>query len=372
MRLISILTGLLMAAAGLAVVPSSASADTGGGTVFFHHAKRAYRAPAAHPEKRTALARPRGVVSPGVLTDVKPSPDGRLVAQIWDVVQFEGGVYGTRVVVSDRNGRHARVVWVGRDRRVRGTSTSWRLDGMNWGKRIRGGVQFYFAPVRSRIDRTTNDGATTTSRLMTSVIPPKRRPKAAAPVKGGAGLVSPTVDRNTGRLAALRLYEPICDDSGCTIASTIELLNPRNGNRRDLLHVSTPIEPGVYTSPLADLAWSPDGSQIAFQQSTCCARPDGGLEQLRLGEIGVVAADGSDGDRYRVAVPYDGRHLVESPTWRGPHSLWFARGVRDDRIDAGAISTPADLYSVSVRGRRIGPLVQRSHTTFAEDGPSFG
>jgi hypothetical protein len=146
------------------------------------------------------------------------------------------------------------------------------------------------------------------------------------------------------------------------------ILEPASGDRHDLLTVTT--APQYCADPMQNLAWSPDGNQIAFDQQSCCTTND-----LYQGEIDLVAADGSDGASYRVAVPTDDRHLTTSPTWRNAHSIWFQRQVRNTGETDSQLpkATSPDLYSISYRNGTSGPLVQRTATKkFSEIGPSFG
>lgn len=371
MRLISIAAGLLMAA-GLAVVPTSANADTGGGTVYFvryDETTGAFRAPADNAAKRTALAVPaagRG----GSVSSVVPSPDGRWVAQVWTGIPLPHTPQtprASRVIVTDRDGRHARTVWSRHVSSTRYRYVDWGVSGVSWADGPGKSTRLYFSASRYDDDLTTGESRTI-SRLVTSVVSAKGVPTTTKPVPGGDGLTSPTVDPTTGKLAAVRVQDSSCfEDTPGTATSTIVLLDPKTGAGRDLLTVTTPAADCAL--PIRQLAWSPDGKQIAFQQRSCCVAP----HHLFSGEIDVVAVNGSDGDGYRVAVPFDGRYQVSAPAWRGPHSLWFQRQIEDDGAEDNGLRTVPDLYSVTYRHGDFGPLVRRTRTPKVyEYGPSFG
>jgi hypothetical protein len=369
MRLTGIVTALL-AAAALSAVPSAATADTGGSTVYFTTSGgHAVRAPAAHLSDRTTLPVPaagRG----GSVTDVVPSPDGRWVAQVWGHADVKGGGSATRLIVTDRHGRHARTVWSRRDAYDRSGSTTWGVSGPGWG-RAGNGFRLYFSASRYHQDDTgTDPEVDVTSTVLVTKISSRHRPTAPRPVPGGKDLSYPAVDPTDGSLAAVRLDASTgtCwTGPASTTTSTIVLLDPRSGARDDLLTVTTPS--ATCTSGIRDLAWSPNGKEIAFAQSSCCVTS----KHLFEGEIDVVAANGRDGGRYRVAVRADRRHLVGSPAWRTTHSLWFQRQIEDDGAEDNGLRTRPDLYSVSHRQGRFGAPVARTRTPGRwEAHPSFG
>jgi hypothetical protein len=370
MRSTSITVGLLTALA-LVAVPTAAMADTGGDVLYFAHAQRthAYRAPVADLARRTALAVPAAAAG-GRVDSVVPSPDGRWVAQAWQQIDVKGGGTATRVIVTDRNGRHARTVWSRHDADDRAGTTQWRVADLTWAGRAGSGAEVFFSAVRY-YSAEEDPGWTSTSKPMTALISRDGRPARPTEVPGTAGLGAFAVDPATGTFAAVRVDNSDCyEDSPGTTTSTIVLLNAHTGVRRDLATVTTPrFRADDCAKPPYQLSWSPDGTQVAFVQPSCCAGP----HYLNVSEIDVVAADGSDGGGYRVAVAYDRRHLVTSPTWRDAHSLWFQREILDDGATDDGLHRPADLYSVGYRHGRFGPLVRRTHTPkVAEASPSFG
>jgi dipeptidyl aminopeptidase/acylaminoacyl peptidase len=225
------------------------------------------------------------------------------------------------------------------------------------------GHRLYFA--RTRIDHPSGGGYTPYSRLFTASIA-AGTPGHLTRVNGGAGLSDPSADPTSGRVAAVRVEARTCGVDTGTTMSTIVLLNPRSGVGHDLLTVTTP--PTTCPSPVQDLAWSPDGAQIAFDQQLCCSSAD-----LYEGEIDLVAADGSDGASYHVVVPQDGRHLTSSPTWHNAYSLWFQREVKDTGDSDHRTVVRPNLYSVSYRNGSFGDMVKRTASPkFPEIGPSFG
>jgi hypothetical protein len=360
---------LLAVAAVLAGSMSTrASADTGGNVVFFVDGAKAYRADASHASRHVALPAPKsGSGRRAFVVGVVPSPDHRRVAEEIEVLTDTGEDL-RQVRLTDGTGHHGRTVWSHTDAHTHTGWTDWDISGMAWAP---GGRHLYFA--RTRVDHTySTEAFDYHSRLLAVAVSPKKAPVVAT-LRGGEGLSYPTTNATDGQVAAVRVTSRVTSSHGdCTAAtdnteSTIVVLDPATGSRSDLLTVTVAPD-GHCGEPVQDLAWSPDGEQIAFDQQSCCTSAD-----LYEGEIDLVAADGSDGADYRVAVPRDDRHLTIAPTWRTAHSLWFQRGVRDTGETDHGIHVPPNLYSVSVRGGVVGELVQHTHTPkFPETAPSFG
>jgi hypothetical protein len=343
-------------AAALAAVQTVAYADTGGNRVYFVEGSKPYTAPVARPGNLSRLPVPS---VPGArhtyVNKVVPSPDGRHLAEI-----IQTGGHWHRVFVTDHRGRHAHQAYVVRDPVVAGHSYVWSLDGLSW----RGEHRLYFSAQLT--DFTADIGSTdTVSSVLAVHISKSGTAGVVKTVPGTSGLVGPAVDPTQKRLAAIRVDSQECTTgTQDTTTSTIVVLDLVTGTQRDLTTLTS--RPGHCPAPIVSLAWSPRGAQIAFPLAVSPR-----FTGLVHNEIDLVAVDGSDGSKPRVAVPDDGKHLVASPTWQSPHHLWFTQQVT--RVNHENSKVPPDLYSARIRGGH-GVTRQREARTrrFAETSPSFG
>jgi hypothetical protein len=363
MRAAVMSTGLALVAGLLVCAPPAATADTGGGPMYMVGRAKLQRASATHPERRQRLASVPGGRNASVEA-VVPSPDGRHLAMtLWTNVRAR-----VEVVVTDPNGRHAHRVFVRKDgvapppNHVR----QFRTQGVAW---ARGSHRLYFSV-------THDDGFVedrTTSQLWSARVTRAGRP-AGRPrrVLGGEGLTFPTTDPHGRHVAGVRVDSDntaFCSsDPDIVTTSTIVVLHPRAGRSHDLLTVTTP---AAYCAlPMRHVAWSPDGTQIAFDQVSFS-------QTLYTGEIDLVAVDGSDGNTPRVAVGEheEGiqQHRREWPTWLSARSLWYKQRRQDDGGTDDCICTSYALFSVSVSGDGVGTPVRRTSTPdFSEIWASFG
>ena len=272
--------------------------------------------------------------------------------------------------VTDANGRHAHRMFA----RANGGAPppnqvrSWDIDGLAWAP---GNHRLYFS--MKHIDRFTDDriGVRLWSVHVTSS---GHKSGPASRVPGGSGLSSPTTDPTSGRVAAVRIdsgsgwcAEP--PEETVTETSTIVLLDPATGDTHDLLTIASP--PAFCASAIDHLAWSPDGTQIAFDQISL---PHG----YYTSQVDLVAVDGSDGAAPRVVAANDPGDdppfVLALPTWQTAHSLWYARWREDDGAsDTCSTCTMPDLFSVSVSDAGIGTPAPRTQTpTFSEKLATFG
>lgn len=357
-------TGLVLAACAAVSFPATPHGDTGGGPLYMTSGRGShlYRATALHPGRRHRLLMtvPRG----SFVESVVPSPDGGHLAVAVINYGVPGG--GVRVYVTDPRGRHAHRVFYRADgdapppNQIR----EWSTSGLAW---ARGGHRLYFST--SHDDRFTQDRRT--SRLWSvEVSRSGRRIGAVSRVPGGKGLSYPTTDPTSGRVAGVRVDTDVCAcrrTGNDTATSTIVLLHPGTRSRQDLLTVNA--SPTWCPGPVEHLAWSPDGTQIAFDQVALHELSTG----LRGGQIDLVAVDGSDGANPRVAVVDDQKHFASLPTWRSASGLWYAPWKQDDGSTDNGGATSADLFSVSVSSSGFGPPVRRTFTPkFSESFATFG
>lgn len=350
----------LAAAAGsvaaLAAVQAPVHADTGGNRVYYVEGSKPYTASTARPGEPTRLPVPpvAGARHTYVLR-VVPSPGGRHLAEV-----VQTGGHWHRVFVTDIRGRHAHQAYAVRDPRVVGHQYVWSLDGLSW----QGEHRLYFSAQRSD-DSAGGVVPDLVSSVRTVHISRSGVAGAGHEVRDTSGLVDPAVDPTGRRLAAIRVDAQECTPGDeDTTTSTIVVLNLVRGTRRDLVTLTS--GPSHCPPPVSNLAWSPQGTQLAFTRERS-GKPSG----LIHNEVDLVDVDGSDGTTPRVAVPDDGRHLVASPTWQAPHRLWFTQEVW--RAGHEHARRPNDLYSTLIRAGHGVKRHREAHTAhFNETAPAFG
>jgi hypothetical protein len=338
--------GVAATAVALSVVvfPSAARADTGGPRLVYSDGGRAYRATAAHPTHRHALAKPRHSSVWGVAV----SPNGRRVAE-YVFVRLHCTTRGCRgfemrLVVGDKNGQHRHQVFVNH-------SSGFFLTGLAWSPNSK---RLYYGTLHNE-----QCGVPSASHLVMARIHADGTVERSR-VPGGDGLTSPTVSPGGGRLAAVRTTY---DDQCFARSSSLVKLRLRDG------HVSAPLLTATDTQfALSRPAWSPDDARIAVvAQNPCCT---GAGESSN---IDVVAADGSSHGIPVVAASGNSNFWLGGAAWRSTSQLWYSRAFVSE--DDHTPSQPGNLYSVrlSETGVSFEPPVKRTGTPRrSEGGPSFG
>ena len=351
--------GLAVAVAIVGVVPGPAAvADTGGrqvtylvghSNVPYHVFDRAVWAPAGHPRRshRIGPPLPRGAKLTAVLP-VVPSPDGRRVAVAYNYLLGSKGRFA--ITVMDRDGSHPHRVVTYRGNGPEGVA------GMTWSADER---HLYWSP---SIFDPSADGLFRSYLAGARVFPHGVGTPVRVP--GSAGMAYPAVNPATGELAAVVGAWAGCPDPvpAAPASATIIVLQPRTGESHGLV-VATASRSGCAVAA-ADLAWSPDGRRLAFDQSVYNK-----AQTQESGDVMVVTPS-SSADLV-VAISGAGTHIAELPTWQNSHTLWcswwrFNLARKTPR-------TKGDLLSASVTGGVWKAPVNRTRTPRVDEGmPSFG
>jgi WD40-like Beta Propeller Repeat len=340
----------------LAAPTPQAAADTGGRTLTYTTG-HAFVATAAHPMRRHRLPIPRlPHTDPGTVQDVVPSPDGRRLAQAFDFfVETRHHLWlFTALVVTDRRGGHQQLVW--RETRSQRVGIMW-MQGMSWSA---DGRRLYFAPF------VRDDSGAVTTRLLSARI----RPASTGPVSRvphSTGLAWPATDPTGKVLAAVRAQGRWCVRPGAEAkprSASLVVVHPRTGAQRELTTITT--EPATCATAIEELAWSPDGTSIAFDTEWS---PESGRDTA---DISVVSAHGA-APTPSVVVSGMGKHVATSPAWQSARTLWFQwKPVVDNRYGYDSTS---NLFSTRREQGVFQPMVQRTHIVkYARRvfDPSFG
>lgn len=344
---------VLIAAAVCTVTPSLA--DTGGGRLYFVDRSDLYTATAAHPGRHTRLPLPKVEGARHTyLEKAVPSPDGRLLAEV-----IQTGARHHWVFVAGPRGGHARKAFRIADPAPGIHSYMWSLQGLSWA----GNRRLYFSA--TRYDASQPATAEVPSSLRTVHVSRAGVPGTVHTVPGTDGLMTPTTDPNGHSLAAVRVDTLQCTTGNQdTATSTIVVRNLRTRHQHDLVTVTS--KRGHCPQPITGLAWSPDGTQLAFVPWVTTHK------KLIVSQIDAARLDGGDGQTPRIAVRSDGRHLMQGPAWQSAHRLWFTRVLKYVESAERPGKHP-DLFSVGYRSRRFAGLRREAHTTsVAEQVPSFG
>lgn len=344
---------LAVAAGAVLCAPGASHADTGGTQVYFHRLRDVYTASVAHPDRHSLLPRPRVQGARHTyVEEAVPSPNGRFLAEV-----VQTGARDHWVFIAGPRGEHPRRAF-----HIQGPTPAahhyyvWRLQGLSWA----GNSRLYFSS-----GRYDSPFAPFSSSLRTLHVSRHGVPGSANRVPDTDGLTAPTTSPKGTRLAALRIDSPDCAAGAVSVASsTIVVLNLSTGHQRDLLTVTS--TPALCPEPITGLAWSPEGSQIAFVPEVSSHG------QKLVSQIDVIRVDGSDSQTPRVAVPSDDRHLFQAPAWQSGRRLWFTRELRY-RDEAERAGKEPDLYSVGYRKGHFSPIRRETHTfEFGETLPTFG
>ena len=314
-------------------IPAGAGADTGGSRLYYV-GNALWTAPAAHPGRRDELA---GLHVAGAEDtspiQVVPSPGDKRLA-VTAGVHEKGTIFSFVLYVTGPNGRH-------QERVTRFSppdqDNNYYLSTPTWS----GEHQLFFSQSYGPL-------AGVTSALEQVHIPTHGKPGPRHEVPGSQGLTMPAVDPTSHRLAAVHIIRTSCDVASNygTITYSIVVLNLRTHTRHRIEKVTTPHK-ALCPDPVTQLAWSPDGTRIAYQ----------GWDYLpnspSVHPVPVLKTVTTNGHHHRT------RQLTQPtldlfpwhPAWQTAHSLWFANGD--------------ELYSIRIRHNTPSAPRQRTHTPAA-------
>ena len=341
MRLAAGFVGLVVAAGMVVSVPTPASADTGGGPLYLLSKARPYGLTAIYRTTASDAERHRRLPFPlpsqrmlGVL-GVVPSPDGRHLAVAVADTRHPGSRHKSRqevaVYVTDANGRHAHRLFA----RANGGAPPpnqvrfWDIDGLAWAP---GSHRLYFS--MQHVDRFTDDRIGV--RLL---VGPRHLLRSQVRLcQPSAGWQRPELSdhgphERTCRSRSLRPRVVRRRGRACHGDVDDRLARPRHWRRRRPDLIASP--PAFCASAIDHLAWSPDGTQIAFDQVWL---PYG--YAFLAGQVDLVAVDGSDGAAPRVVAANDQGSDHHSCSNSPPGGRRTASGT-PDRGRSTARQTPA-------------------------------
>jgi hypothetical protein len=318
MRLLTTSVALLVAGGGVLSVPVVAQADTGGSRLYYIGSTGMWSAPAANPGQRVRVPKPHESDGPIYPEAVVPSPNGSRLAISMHLKRNSG----QRVYVTGPRGQHP--VRVARFDNAPDVGEQPSIDGLSW----KGQHRLYFSLVSG------------TSIVIDTVrVPAHGKPGPVREVPNSAGLYGLTVDPKSNRLAAVRSIGKTCSGSGpvSTASAYIVLLNLKTHRLRRLTTLFSP-DPDV-CGALRSLAWSPDGSQIAFAGLAYTRESP----KLLIRVLETVATGRHQSHRPRLVTPPRRKLTVTTgPAWQSAHSLWF--GADQDLfqvgLDHGQVSPP--------------------------------
>ena len=325
MRLLSTSLALLVAGAALAA-PVSAHADTGGSRLYYVGTTGVWTAPVAHPSHRSKVPRPHASDGTPVYPEqVVPSPNGGRLA----ISTHARRSSGQRVFVTGPKGQHPRQV--ARFDNDPDQGPAWKIDSLAW----RGDHRLYFSMAHG-----------TDLAIYTVRVPAHGKAGPVSRVPHSTGLFGLTVDPTSARLAAVPTTPGACD-GGSTPEATpdIVVLNLRTHQLRHLATVPFPAD-AVCPSP-SSLAWSPDGSQIAFAGLALTRQ----APHILIRVVETVATGAHQSHRPRIVTAQRRKLSVGHVAWQSAHSVWFEAGN--------------DLYSIGLQGSDVAYAHRRTHNPSA-------
>ncbi|HEX4472190.1 MAG TPA: hypothetical protein VH085_09490 [Nocardioides sp.] len=335
MRLLTTSVALLVASGGVLSVPVVAQADTGGSRLYYIGSTGMWSAPAASPGHRVRVPKPHESDGPVYPEAVVPSPTGSRLAISMHLRRNSG----QRIYLTGPRGQHpVRVARFDNDPDV-GQQAS--IDGLSW----KGQHRLYFSLVSG------------TSIVIDTVrVPTHGKPGPVREVPNSAGLYGVTVDPRSNMLAGVQTVGMTCSGSGSvtTLSAYIVTLNLTTHQRRRLAPVRTP-DPAVCGAP-GNLAWSPDGSKIAFAGLAYTRQ----APKLLIRVLETVATGRHQSHRPQPVTPPRRKLTVTTgPAWQSAHSLWFG--------------ADQDLFQVGLDHGQVSPPHRKTHNPSAlKSRISFG
>jgi len=315
---------LLVLAPALATVPA-AHADTGGPRLYYVDQTGVFTATAAHPGQRSRVPKPHPSDAPVYPEQAVPSPNGSRIAISTHVRRNSG----QRIYVAGPRGQHPRLVASFDNDPDAGPN--WTIDSIAW----QGEHRLYFS-----IYRGTGAPVIDTIR-----VPAHGAPGPVREVPNSTGLYGLTVDPTADRLAAVITDAGSCDGTNPKVDPDIMVLNLETHQRRRLVKV-TPTQADACFTP-GSLAWSPDGSRLAFSAVVHARK----TPQLLMRAVETVPTGAHQSHQPRIESPRKGHFSAGAVAWQSTHSLWFVAAN--------------DLYSIRVRQGGSSAPHRRTHSPSA-------
>jgi hypothetical protein len=335
MRLLTSSIALLVATGGALTLPVAAHADTGGSQLYYlGSSNHMWSAPAADPGHRRRIPRPLETDGPLYPLGIVPSPKENRLA-----MTLHRGQVGQRIYVTGPQGQHP--VLVARFDNDPNAGLGTAIDDVSW----QGQHRLYFTVV------------TETSMVIDTVrVPAHGTPGPVREIPNSSGLFGLTVDPKSNRLAAVDTFGKACSGSGplTKISGHIVVLHLDTHQRRPLATLKAPT-PEECALP-HHLAWSPDGSQIAFAGRAFTK----GNPKVEINVVKTVATGPHQSHQPHAITPARRKLAVyASPAWQSAHSLWFVASE--------------DFYSISLMHGHTAPPHRQTHNPSAlKFSVSFG